>query len=167
MIEFIFISTLLTLYHFNHYIDKLFVQLRTDDVEMVKASRMELLQIVMHQYLNAVIIFAMVLYVVCVADFLIKSFASETSEAAKTSVVMTTLENIAPHYSKYFAEKNGFITQTVKALGTGILVNFILIHSLAFIRGDYYENDKGRLKLEAFIVSVLSFIINTVIYMFL
>lgn len=181
MIEFIFIASLLTLYTFNAYIDTIFDSVRNGSVSLtsntetcgdvvpspsnpifdIGFARMELIQIVLHQYLNAVLMFAISLYIVYTSEFVMNTFMSPEEPYNFTRYI----QDIAPHYGKYFNENNTFIKQTLQALSIGLLLNYILIQALSFIRGSKFEKNKGRVKIEAFAVTVLSFVINLLIYL--
>lgn len=182
MIEFIFIASLLTLYQFHAYVDRVFESVRTGARQTSSPSetcggsgsqssmnpiietgfaRIELLQIVLHQYLNAVIMFAISLYTIYMTEYVLNTTMSP-QEPYNFSMY---IQEIMPHYGKYFNEKDTFIKQTIQALFIGFLSNYILVNAMSFIRGGYYEKNKGRIKIEAFVVSVLSFVINVLIYL--
>lgn len=155
MIDILFIGTILSFLQYNKYINN-FV-LNNNEILF---SRYHLILIYLYQYINALLILATIIYSIYILELILIGVNKQYN------LIYVLLEYI-PHYKIYFINNNLFLQQFILQFFIGLILNFCIITFLIIFRGSSKEKSNRIIKQDLMLFTLLSFIINILLYVFL
>ena len=155
MIDILFIGTILSYLQYNKYIDNYVL----NNQEIV-FSRYQLIQIYLYQYINALLILVTIIYCIYILELILIGVKKQYN------LVYILLEYV-PHYKIYFINNNSFLHQFMLQFFMGLIFNYCIITLLIILRGSSEEKSNRIIKQDLILFTLISFIINILLYVFL
>lgn len=176
MIEALFLGSMLSYVQFNRYVDNNFkidsestnVQNMSNDI-----SRYSYIMVYVNQYLNGLLLLCALIYGVYLIEYVVGVSTMKRSKLTETKMVgdkrnelFVTLLSFFPHYKPYFLNKDTFLQQVMKMYMVGLVMSYLLITAMIVLRKSKRETNIRKIKQDVLIFTILSFLINVLIFLY-